>query len=226
MDPILAQIILWSGTWVPAGWLPCDGRLLPISGNEALFSLISNIYGGDGRSNFGLPDLRGRVPLSAGVSKTTGTMYTIGQQGGTEEVVLTTQQLAEHNHIATATSSGGVGKATLPNLVANGTIGVSSAMAQTTTPSSTDLPSLPYFGAGTPAQQVKAYGPADGNTEWPVDVRVQYEGGSEIPIYISNIEISGIDVSYTGVNEAHENRPPFLVMTYIIAVEGVYPPRP
>lgn len=226
MDPILAQIILWPGLWVPAGWLPCDGRLLPINEYTALYSLIGNIYGGDGRTNFGLPDLRGRVPVSTGINITTGTQYPIGQYGGTEAVVLTTDQLAMHNHEATATSSGGVGKTILPNLVADGALGVSTANAQTTTPSATDVPSLPFFGAGTPAQQVKAYGPADGQTAWPVEVNVQYVGGSTIPVYISDIEISGITVDYTGNNAPHENRPPFLVMTYIIAVEGVYPPKP
>lgn len=66
MEPFLAQIMLFAGTFTPKGWLPCDGRELPIGGNEALFSLIGTMYGGDGQRTFALPDLRGRAPVGAG----------------------------------------------------------------------------------------------------------------------------------------------------------------
>lgn len=91
MDPILGEIKLWAIRFVPRDWLPCDGRLLPINQNQALFSLLGVQYGGDGRTNFALPDLRGRVPVHHGSAK-------FGATGGSEAITLNTQQVPAHTH--------------------------------------------------------------------------------------------------------------------------------
>lgn len=93
MDPILGEIKLWAISFTPKGWLPCDGRLLPISNYSALFSLFGTAYGGNGTTNFALPDLRGRVPVGQGTA-----MPGIGASGGVENVSLITQELPPHNH--------------------------------------------------------------------------------------------------------------------------------
>lgn len=86
MEPFIAQIMLFAGGYAPQGWAFCDGQTLPISGNESLFSLIGTTYGGDGRTTFALPDLRGRVPVHAGQGPGL-TRRTLGQKFGEESVV-------------------------------------------------------------------------------------------------------------------------------------------
>ncbi|MES5485987.1 tail fiber protein [Bradyrhizobium sp. INPA03-11B] len=100
-DPFLSEVRMMSFNFPPKGWAFCNGQLLPINQNQALFSLLGTTYGGDGRVNFGLPDLRGRVPISMGNG------YTLGQRGGEEGHTLTINELAHHNHLANATNSNG-----------------------------------------------------------------------------------------------------------------------
>lgn len=95
-QPFVGEIRLFGGNFAPAGWLFCDGQLLPISENETLFQLIGTTYGGDGESTFALPDLRGRHPLHQGTNA--GTTFSLGQNGGVESVTLTTQQIPAHSH--------------------------------------------------------------------------------------------------------------------------------
>lgn len=98
-DPFLGEIRMFGGNFAPRGWAFCDGQLLQISSNSALFSLLGTTYGGDGRTTFALPDLRGRAPIHAG----TGAGLTnkrLGQRGGTETVTLTINQMPSHNHSA------------------------------------------------------------------------------------------------------------------------------
>lgn len=103
-SPYIGEIRIFAGTFNPVGWAFCDGALMPISENEALFQLIGTTYGGDGQTTFGLPDLRGRVPIHMGTMS--GTTYIIGENGGVESVTLTTQQLPIHNHPPLATNTG------------------------------------------------------------------------------------------------------------------------
>ncbi|HEU5036361.1 MAG TPA: tail fiber protein [Nocardioides sp.] len=91
-EPYLSEIRLMSFTFAPKGWALCNGQLLPINQNQALFSLLGTTYGGDGRVNFALPDLRGRVPIHAGAG------HTLGERAGTEAVTLTISQLPTHTH--------------------------------------------------------------------------------------------------------------------------------
>ena len=95
--PFLGQLLMFAGTFAPRGWAFCDGQLLPIAQNEALFSLFGTTYGGDGRTTFGLPDLRGRIPIDQGKGPIL-TDRKLGQKGGTETVTISTNQLPSHTH--------------------------------------------------------------------------------------------------------------------------------
>ena len=97
MEPLIGQIILFGGNFAPRGWAFCDGQLLPISSNSALFSILGITYGGDGRTTFALPDLRGRVPMHAG-SGPGLSPRSIGQKTGVENVTLTGAQIPSHTH--------------------------------------------------------------------------------------------------------------------------------
>jgi microcystin-dependent protein len=88
---------MFAGNFAPAGWMFCDGQLLPISENETLFNLIGTTYGGDGQSTFGLPDLRGRVPNHQGTGSD-GITYTLAESAGIETETITVQQLPIHSH--------------------------------------------------------------------------------------------------------------------------------
>jgi microcystin-dependent protein len=95
-DPYLGEIRMFGGNFAPLGWAFCDGRLLPIADNDALYILIGTTYGGDGQETFALPDLRGRSPLHQGTNA--GTTFVLGGNGGAEEVTLTAQQIPAHSH--------------------------------------------------------------------------------------------------------------------------------
>jgi microcystin-dependent protein len=97
LDPFIAQIVMFGGTFAPRGWALCDGQLLSISSYSALFSILGTTYGGDGRSTFGLPDLRGRVAIHPGTGSGLST-YSLGQTGGAEQTTLTTANLPAHSH--------------------------------------------------------------------------------------------------------------------------------
>ncbi|MDX1908218.1 MAG: tail fiber protein [Bacteroidia bacterium] len=97
MDPTLGEIRLFAGTFAPRGWAYCDGTILPIASNTALFSLLGTYYGGDGRTTFALPDLRGRVPLH--VDNQT---VQLGEVQGSPQISISVDQLPPHNHPASA----------------------------------------------------------------------------------------------------------------------------
>jgi len=96
-DPFVGEIRMFAGNFAPRGWALCDGQLIAVSQNDALFSLLGTIYGGDGRTTFGLPDMRGRIPVNRG-SGPGLTPRNIGSRTGDERVTLTTPELASHNH--------------------------------------------------------------------------------------------------------------------------------
>ena len=99
MDPLLGQIMIFAGNFAPRGWAFCDGQLLPISQYNALFSILGTTYGGDGRTTFALPDLRGRAPIGPrqgpGLSD-----YRLGQRGGVETVILNVTEIPSHTHLS------------------------------------------------------------------------------------------------------------------------------
>src|SRR5262249_8021175 len=105
-QPYVGEIRIFAGNFAPVGWMFCDGQLLPISENETLFNLIGTTYGGDGQSTFALPDLRGRLPLHQGTGSGLSTRQ-LAENGGTEEVTLSTQQIPSHTHPVPCSSGGG-----------------------------------------------------------------------------------------------------------------------
>src|SRR5512134_2017283 len=98
-QPYVGEIRMFGGNFAPAGWMFCEGQLLPISENETLFQLIGTTYGGDGESTFALPDLRGRLPLHQGNG------FILAETGGAEEITLTTGQIPAHTHPLIGTQS-------------------------------------------------------------------------------------------------------------------------
>lgn len=98
-EPFVGELSIFGGNFAPRGWALCDGQLLPISQYSALFSILGTIYGGDGVSTFGLPDLRSRVAIHPGNGPGLSS-YRLGQKGGAETVTLTTSQIPAHNHSA------------------------------------------------------------------------------------------------------------------------------
>lgn len=98
-QPYIGEIRMFGGNFPPAGWMFCEGQLLPISEFETLFALIGTTYGGDGQSTFALPDLRGRVPIHFGGG------FTLAETGGVEEVTLTVSQIPAHSHPLLGTTS-------------------------------------------------------------------------------------------------------------------------
>lgn len=103
-QPFISEMRAFAFGYCPRGWAPADGRLLAVNTNQALFTLTGTTYGGDGRTNFALPDLRGRTPLGQGVSPQ-GESYWRGQQGGQESTTLTTTQMPAHTHELIATTA-------------------------------------------------------------------------------------------------------------------------
>jgi microcystin-dependent protein len=100
-EPFLSEIRIMSFQFAPKGWALCNGQLLPINQNQALFSLLGTNYGGDGRVNFALPDLRGRTPIHAGSG------HTLGERGGEQAHTLTLAELPQHTHVLNATNANG-----------------------------------------------------------------------------------------------------------------------
>jgi microcystin-dependent protein len=121
-EPFLGQITIYPYNFAPYGWADCAGQTLPISQNAALFSLLGTNYGGNGTSNFNLPDLQGRVCVSQGTA-VGGSDYSIGEQGGVENVTLTQNQSAVHNHSLNATTARGTAQSPGGNLLATGEVG-------------------------------------------------------------------------------------------------------
>ena len=98
-QPYVGEIRMFAGNFAPAGWMFCEGQLLPISENQTLFNLIGTTYGGDGQSTFALPDLRGRLPLHQGNG------FILAEMGGAEEITLTVNQIPAHSHPALASTA-------------------------------------------------------------------------------------------------------------------------
>ncbi|WP_148615378.1 phage tail protein [Nocardioides rubriscoriae] len=166
-DPFIGTVGIAGFNFAPRGWATCDGQLLPISQNTALFSLLGTQYGGNGTSTFALPDLRGRVPLNAGQGPGL-TPYVVGETDGAEAVTLLTAQIPAHTHQQTAYG-----------------------LADSPTPAGAVLAPAPS----------RAFRP-DGGT------------------------FSFATLAPTGGGKPHENRQPYTVLNYCIALQGVYPSFP
>ncbi|MGJ8743485.1 phage tail protein [Polaribacter sp.] len=143
MEPFIGQIIMFGGNFAPRSWAFCDGQLLAISQNTALFSILGTTYGGDGRTTFALPDLRGRAAISEGTGPGLPT-YRLGQRGGQSTHTLTTLEMPVHNHTAA---------------VSDGSVKLSTTAGTRDTPIAGDVPASASFGSGLGSTKVKSFGP-------------------------------------------------------------------
>jgi microcystin-dependent protein len=159
---------MFAGNFAPLGWEFCNGQLLAISENSALFTLIGTTYGGDGQNTFGLPDLQGRLPFHQGTGQ--GPAMIEGQRGGEEAVALNKQQIPSHTHTVQASTAAGSSTSPVGNI---------------------------WAGSG-----VTSY-------------------SSSAP----NAQMDPAVVGSAGGSLAHENLPPFLALSFIIALEGIFPSR-
>lgn len=157
MEPFVGQIALFGFNFPPRGWMPCDGRLLPIAQYQVLFALLGTYYGGNGTSTFGLPDLRGRVPVGYGNGPGLKP-YTIGELGGVESVTLATQQIPAHNHIINVSNAEGTSNTASNNYLATGT---------TVIERGTKVPANIYGTAAGGTLNVAAVGMQGGNQAHP-----------------------------------------------------------
>jgi microcystin-dependent protein len=162
MNQFIGQLLLASWNWAPKDFATCDGQLLPISYNQALFSLLGTFYGGNGITTFGLPNLQGRAPVGFGPT------YTIGQSGGEENHTLVPSQVPSHTHTLNAFAS-----------------------------SDSDIATNRLLGGSG----VSLFAPAASLTP------------------MNNATIASIG------GQPHENRQPFLVMNWCIALRGIFPSR-
>lgn len=167
-EPFLGQIMMFGGNFAPLGYALCNGALLSISQNDALFALLGTTYGGDGQTTFAVPDLRGRLPLHPGTLA--GNTYDIGEVSGVETVTLIANQMPIHTHQASADSANG--------------------------------------GQASPAGGF-----------WGLATSNSYS--STAPAAAMNPQAVGI----AGGNQPHENMAPFLVITFAIATQGIFPSR-
>lgn len=207
VEPLLGSISMFAGDFAPRGWAFCAGQLLSVSQNSALFSLLGTRYGGDGRTTFGLPDLRGRVPLGGSVTNGPGlSNYQLGNKGGVEEVALLTTEIPSHTHTATVTAGPAAG--TVP---VNGEVTI-----HVDTTNSTSVPTNKFLSEDT---SVNMYGSRPNET---LNSGAATFTGS---VDLSSIPAPSVTNANTGGGIAHENRQPYLAISYIIAVQGVYPSR-
>jgi microcystin-dependent protein len=150
-QPYVGEIRMFAGNFAPAGWMFCEGQLLPISENETLFQLIGTTYGGDGESTFALPDLRGRIPIHQGNS------YILAETGGAEEVTLTVNQIPAHSHAALGSANTGTGTQPANNVLSN-LVGASSAGYGTDSPQTNMSPqSIGPVGGSQPHNNFQPY---------------------------------------------------------------------
>ena len=172
MDPFVAEIRIFSGNFAPLGWAFCNGQLLPISQNTALFSLLGTTYGGNGQSTFALPNLQGSAPIGEGQGPGLSQRF-LGEAGGAATVTLTEIQIPAHTHTPNAVTGGG----------------------NTTSPA---------------------------GAVWASDV-----GHTPPPAYAStaNDQLGAGAIGPTGNGQPHNNLPPYLTLNFMIALQGVYPPR-
>jgi microcystin-dependent protein len=119
MDPFVAEIRIFPFNFAPKGWAWCDGQLLPLSQNTALFSLLGTTYGGNGKSNFALPDLQGRAPMHPGQGPGLS-LHDLGETGGSETVTLLESEIPAHSHAQRASQADGISQSPINEMLATG----------------------------------------------------------------------------------------------------------
>jgi len=188
-EPFIGQITMFGFDFAPRGWATCDGQLLSIAQYTAVFSLLGTAYGGDGRTTFGLPDLRSRFPTHQGQGPGLS-RRTMGQAGGEERVTLLETQMPTHNHT------------TNNNLSASSTLKASTSLGgDTSDPGGNSL----------------------GNTQ---SIYKSAAPGTSMQSGSVETSISGsVAVNNAGGSQSHDNMPPYQVVNFCIALQGLFPPR-
>lgn len=208
-EPLIGTIVLWAVPWVPRGWFFCQGQLLSIMEYQALFALIGTTYGGDGRTNFALPDLRGAVPIGTGNGPLGN--FQVGQKGGNgvSTVALTTNNLPAHTHGMSGAT------AEIPETALDLTMTVSTDNGQVTAPSSGA-----YLGAVNDTSRPCYLYRSDA-------VNSTNLAGVTGSLPAQEVSVNG-SVSATGLGQPFQvsNMQPYVAMNYIIAYEGLFPQRP
>lgn len=184
MEQYIGQIIMFGGNFAPRSWAFCNGQLLAISQNNALFSILGTTYGGDGRTTFALPDLRGRAPVHPGQAPGTSDNIRLGQRGGNDTHILSVQEMAPHGHDASALKG---------TLSANEEDGISED------------------------PQGNNFGVASDGTPYNSDA-------NDKVMAPNTINVAGTTAN-TGGGRAFSVRNPYEGINYIIALQGLYPPR-
>lgn len=206
MDPMLGEICLVPYTFAPRGWAFCQGQLLTISQNQALFSLIGTIYGGDGRTTFALPDLRGRNAVSAGNGPGLPSVR-LGNSDGYPQVQLDINHLPTHKHHAVFTAGSGTSGSTTADLK------VTQGSGTTSDPAS----------AKSIASQVTA-GLSTGDS-LSTDDSTTVIKDAVTGIKAGSPDSGTVIIGNTGNNFPFDNRSPFLTLNYIICLQGIFPSR-
>lgn len=205
-DPFIGEI-RWVGfTFAPRGWAECDGQLLPIAQHTALFSLLGTTYGGNGQTNFALPDMRGRVPVHVGMGPGLSNR-TQGEVGGAEVHSLSVNEMPAHDHAL------GTHAHTIPALPVD--LRASSAAATGVDPGGNVLATATVTGNGNP-KVTKIYNAGPAN--------VSLGGGGATAPTVTGAA-TGM-TSSVGGSQPHSTLQPFLTVRCIIALEGIFPSRP
>lgn len=198
MEAYIGMVTIFGFSFNPRGWMTCSGQTLPVSQYTALFSLLGVTYGGNGQTTFGLPDLRGRVPI--GVGQGTGlSPYDLGEIGGTETNTLLITQMPMHNHPATATSES---ESTS-----------TSALFAEGTPANGQNPNGRMLASG---QQIYA-------AEDPANNRQM--SSQAVQTTTTTTTATTVTVGVAGASQPVNNLQPYLAMNYCICLEGIFPSR-
>jgi len=209
MEFFIGGIINFGGNFAPRDWAFCDGQLISISQNQALFAILGTIWGGDGRTNFALPDMRSRCPIGAGRGAGLSNVNQ-GQQTGTETVTMQLAQMPVHSHNATFTGTGGGPS----SLTATTTVNAFDGTASETSPTG-NYWSTPKSGISALA----SYGTSANTTMATdaVDVSIAGNGGG--------ITGGTVAVENNGGGQPMSIMQPTLGMQYIICMQGIFPSR-
>jgi microcystin-dependent protein len=229
MDPFVGEIRIFAGTFAPQGWLLCQGQTLPITQYQVLFAVIGVQYGGNGSSNFCLPNLQGRAVMGAGTS-VSGQTYAAGQAGGAESVTLTVANLALHTHVATSPThthsvslpahdhTFNIPPHTHPFVPACDNVnGAYPTPAGNYPGNSTGGPS--YSNNGGQQMAAQATSPNAGTTGGTTALSSAVSGASGATASTVTVQTAGGSIPVSTLS-------PYQVINYIIATTGIFPPRP
>lgn len=209
-EPLISQIKAFGCNFAPRNWAWCQGQLMNISDNDALFSLLGTTFGGDGRSTFGLPDLRGRIPAG------TGNGISWGQKGGLEYVTLNVNNLPPHTHTATAHAGSATGSLSgSPNCVA-------SVKCNNSTSDSTE-PVGRVWGKHQGSDNTYAES-TSGTDEMHAGLVEATVDMSPVTVEV-HTTVDSVNVDNSGGGMYHHNMSPYQAIPYSIALVGIYPSR-